>query len=194
MDEKKSNRDDTENKSYKNRYMKNRDYEKSKEDEGKRYYAKGDQTDETAVKIEKLKNNNVFAKTEKTALNKSFSTQHNLAIVKADNRADESDVEIAEKEVSHKLAVIRTDRKKPKGNPNKIKRDRENEIKFAKVKSEVVSDKKSKNATDDENNMSETATQKIIRKKKKSKIEKILNDEEFDEDFKPSNNGSSNDD
>jgi len=142
-EEKKSNRDDKENKSYtNNNYTKNRDFEKSKEDDGKSYYAKKDQTDETASKNEKPKNNNVSVKTDKAAFNKGFSTQRNLAVVKADNRTEESDGDEENEEKSRKLAVIRAKRQRPnKGeNKNKVERDRINEKRFAKLKINVEDD------------------------------------------------------
>jgi len=45
-------------------------------------------------------------KADKAAFNKGFSTQRNLAVVKADNRTEQSDEDEESEEKSPKLAVI----------------------------------------------------------------------------------------
>jgi len=100
-------------------------------------------------KTKNQKNNNVSVKTDKAAFNKGFSTHRNLAVVKAENRTEQSDEDKEGEEKSPKLAVIRANRQKPnkRENKNKIERDRVNEKRFAKLKINVEEDMKSESAT-----------------------------------------------
>jgi len=192
-EDKKQNHDEKPESCINNKYTKNKDFEKSKEDDGKSYCAKNDQTDQTARKNEKPKNNNASAKTGKTAFNKGFSTQRNLAVVKAENRTDQSEEENEGEEKSPKLAVIRANRQKPnkRENKNKTERDRVNALRFAKLSLNVEEDMKSESATENKGKNHRNGKSTAVGRKKVSVITKTaLNVESVDNDENSSDNGA----